>query len=182
VKPVARRYHVSQDVVEISLGLGEPAFPDWSRRTARANAAERIALEIDQVAAELRQASTSSRSSSASKSPMPLTKTLVQQTIEEMTGLIEHAPMDTRVAWVRDLFERVTVDGREEHAVAIWREPTDEGVNRSDSVSVGSGGRTRTYDQAPLGMNLSPQRRTLPSWRVIGCSGPSLATTGLTRG
>jgi hypothetical protein len=43
--------------------------------------------------------------------------------------------MDTRVARVRDLFERVTVDGREEHAVAIWQEPTDEGVNRSDPVS-----------------------------------------------
>jgi hypothetical protein len=64
---------------------------------------------------------------------MPLTKTFVQQTIDQMTGLVEHAPMDTRVAWVGDLFERV--DGREEHAVAIWKEPTDDGVNRSDSVS-----------------------------------------------
>jgi hypothetical protein len=35
--------------------------------------------------------------------------------------------MDTRVLWVRDLFERVTVDGREKHAVAIWKEPTGEG-------------------------------------------------------
>ncbi|HEV8545033.1 MAG TPA: hypothetical protein VGQ64_01965 [Candidatus Limnocylindrales bacterium] len=66
---------------------------------------------------------------------MPLTKKFVQQTKDEMTGLVEHAPMDTRVALVRDLFERVTVDGREEHAVAIWKESTDEGVNRSDSVS-----------------------------------------------
>jgi hypothetical protein len=55
--------------------------------------------------------------------------------MDEMTGLIEHAPMDTRVASVHDLFERVTVDGREEHAVAIWKEPADEGVNRSASVS-----------------------------------------------
>ena len=42
---------------------------------------------------------------------------------------------DTRVAWVRDLMDRVTVDGREEHAVAIWRTASDDGVNRSDSVS-----------------------------------------------
>jgi len=36
---------------------------------------------------------------------------------------------------VRDLVYQVTVDGREEHAVAIWRTATDDGVNRSDSVS-----------------------------------------------
>lgn len=32
-------------------------------------------------------------------------------------------------------FDRATVDGREEHAVAIWRTTTDNGVNRSDSVT-----------------------------------------------
>jgi hypothetical protein len=40
----------------------------------------------------------------------------------------------TRVAWVRDLFERIDVDSRDEKAVAVWRAATDEGVNRSDSV------------------------------------------------
>lgn len=34
---------------------------------------------------------------------------------------IDNAELDTRVAWVRDLLDRVTVDGRGEHAVAIWR-------------------------------------------------------------
>jgi hypothetical protein len=34
-----------------------------------------------------------------------------------------------------DLMDRVTVDGREEHAVPIWRTASDDGVNRSDSVS-----------------------------------------------
>ena len=48
---------------------------------------------------------------------------------------IESSALDTRVAWVRDLLDRVTVDGREEHAVAIWRTASDDGVNRSDSVS-----------------------------------------------
>jgi hypothetical protein len=47
----------------------------------------------------------------------------------------DNAPLDTRVAWVRDLMDRVTVDGREEHAVAIWRTASDDGVNRSDSVT-----------------------------------------------
>jgi len=75
---------------------------------------------------------------------MPLTKKFVQQTMDEMTGLVEHALMDIRVAWVRDLFERVTVDGREEHVVAIWNVTTDQGVNRSDAVSDGSGGTERT--------------------------------------
>jgi hypothetical protein len=55
--------------------------------------------------------------------------------MDEMTGLIENAALDTRVAWVHDLLDRVTVDGRAERAVAIWRTATDDGVNRSDSVS-----------------------------------------------
>jgi hypothetical protein len=40
----------------------------------------------------------------------------------------------TRVAWVRDLFERIEVDSRDEKAVAVWKAATDEGVGRSDSV------------------------------------------------
>lgn len=32
-------------------------------------------------------------------------------------------------------FERLAVDGREKHAAALRMEPTDEGVNRSDSVT-----------------------------------------------
>ena len=50
-----------------------------------------------------------------------------------MNGILDHAPLATRVAWVGDLFERMDVDSRDEKAVAVWR-PTDEGVNRSDSV------------------------------------------------
>jgi len=41
--------------------------------------------------------------------------------------------MTTRVAWVRDLFERIDVDSRDEKGVTVWRAATDEGVNRSDS-------------------------------------------------
>ncbi len=32
------------------------------------------------------------------------------------------------------MFERIEVDSRESHAVAVWKAATDEGVNRSDSV------------------------------------------------
>jgi hypothetical protein len=51
-----------------------------------------------------------------------------------MNGILDHAPLATRVAWVRDLFERIDVDSRDEKAVAVWRAATDEGVSRSDSV------------------------------------------------
>ena len=51
-----------------------------------------------------------------------------------MNGILDHAPLATRVAWVRDLFERIDVDSRDEKAVAVWRAATDEGVNRSDPV------------------------------------------------
>jgi hypothetical protein len=52
---------------------------------------------------------------------MSTSKRFIQQTMDEMNGLIDNAALDTRVAWVRDHMDRVTVDGREEHAVAIWR-------------------------------------------------------------
>ncbi len=48
---------------------------------------------------------------------------------------MEHAGLNTRVAWVRDLFERIDVDSREEHAVAVWKATDDEGDSRSDSVT-----------------------------------------------
>lgn len=67
--------------------------------------------------------------------PLRLTPKVVRQTIDEMTGILENAPLDTRVAWVRDLFERIDVDSRESHAVAVWKAATAEGVNRLDSVS-----------------------------------------------
>jgi len=28
-----------------------------------------------------------------------------------MSGLLDHAPLETRVAWVRDLFKRIDIDG-----------------------------------------------------------------------
>jgi hypothetical protein len=52
-----------------------------------------------------------------------------------MTGILEHGPLDTRVAWVRDLFAQIGVDSREGKAVAVWKAATDQGVSRSDSVS-----------------------------------------------
>ena len=52
-----------------------------------------------------------------------------------MTRLIDNAALDTRVAWVRGLFERIEVDSREERAVAVWKAANDEGVNRSDPVT-----------------------------------------------
>jgi hypothetical protein len=104
-------------------------------RTARPNAAERIALEIDQVAAEIRQAAAKRDELKQMRTPMSTSKRFIQQTMDEMNGLLDNAALDTRVAWVRDLMDRVTVESREEHAVAIWRTATADGVNRSDSVS-----------------------------------------------
>ena len=52
--------------------------------------------------------------------PLGITKKLVLQTIDDMNGILDHAPLATRVAWVRDLFERIDVDSRDEKAVAVW--------------------------------------------------------------
>jgi hypothetical protein len=54
----------------------------------------------------------------------------------------------TRVAWVRDLFERIDVDCRDEKAVAVWRAATTRVLTGRIPYTSGSGGRTRTYDQA----------------------------------
>ena len=66
---------------------------------------------------------------------MTTSERFAQQTMGEMKGLIDNAALDTRVASVRDLMDRVAVGGCEEHAVAIWRTASDDGVHRSDSVS-----------------------------------------------
>jgi hypothetical protein len=47
---------------------------------------------------------------------------------------VERAPLETRVATVRDLSERIDVDSRELKAGAVWNMTTDLGVNRSDAV------------------------------------------------
>ena len=87
------------------------------------------------MAAELRQAQLRLEQAQEIQQPMRITPKLIGDTIEEVSGLLDHAALDTRVAWVHDLFERIDVDSREEDAVAVWRAPTDEGVNRLDSVS-----------------------------------------------
>jgi hypothetical protein len=44
---------------------------------------------------------------------MLTSKKFVHQTMDVMTGLIENAALDVRVACLGDLLDRVTVDGRE---------------------------------------------------------------------
>lgn len=67
--------------------------------------------------------------------PLRITSKLVGETIRKMTRILEHAPLDTRVAWVRDLFAQIDVNSREGNAVAVWKAATDQGVRRSGSVS-----------------------------------------------
>jgi hypothetical protein len=67
--------------------------------------------------------------------PLRITKKMVDETVAQFEGILERAPLDTRVATVRDLFERIDVDSRELKAVAIWNMTTGAGVNRSDAVS-----------------------------------------------
>jgi hypothetical protein len=57
-----------------------------ARRTVRPNAAERIALEVDEVAAELRQASTQLEGLQRVQEPMPATKKFVRQTMAARSG------------------------------------------------------------------------------------------------
>ena len=103
-------------------------------RSAGPKASERIGVELEAVAAELETAKARLAELDQAEQPLRITTKLVKQTIDDMNGILDHAPLATRVAWVRDLFDRIDVESRDEKAVAIWRAATDEGVNRSDSV------------------------------------------------
>jgi len=97
--------------------------------------ADRITLEIETVSAELAAATARLNDLQLAERPLRITKRMVDDTIAQFNGILERAPLDTRVACVRDLFERVDVDSRELKAVAVWNVTTDQGVNRSDAVS-----------------------------------------------
>ena len=104
-------------------------------RTAGPRAAERITLEIETLSAELAAAAARLNDLELAERPLRITKQMVDDTIAQFEGILERAPLDTRVATVRDLFESVDVDSRELKAVAVWNMTTDQGVNRSDAVS-----------------------------------------------
>ena len=104
-------------------------------RTASAAAAERISIELDAVAVELADAKRRVESLEADARPYRITTNPIQELIDQMSGLLDHAPLETRVAWVRDLFERIEVDGVEQRAVARWQAPTGQDVDRLESVT-----------------------------------------------
>jgi hypothetical protein len=104
-------------------------------RTAGPRAAERITLEIETVGAELAAATARLNDLLLRERPIRITKKVVDDTIAQFEGILERASLDTGVATVRDLFERVDVDSRELKAVAVWNVTTDKGVSRSDAVS-----------------------------------------------
>ena len=68
-------------------------------------------------------------------SALRITTKLIQELIDQMTGHLDHAPLETRVAWIRDLFEGIDVDGVQQRAVARWKAPTDQDVDRLESVT-----------------------------------------------
>ena len=66
---------------------------------------------------------------------MRLTPRLIRDAIEAMCGRLERAALGTRVAWVRDLFDRIDVHSREDHAAAVRKATTHTCVNRPDSAT-----------------------------------------------
>ncbi len=78
-------------------------------------------MEFPRFTGELRDAARRVDAFDVEIRPYRITKRLVQELLDQMTGLVEHAPLETRVAWVSDLFELVQVDGVEQRAVAAGR-------------------------------------------------------------
>jgi hypothetical protein len=70
-------------------------------RSAGPKASDRITAELEAVAAELEAAQTRLAELDQTERPLRITTNLVQQTIDDMNGILDHAPLATRVAWVR---------------------------------------------------------------------------------
>jgi hypothetical protein len=122
----------------IAVQTSTERAPSWSSRkrtcvaplrTAGPRAAERVTLEIETLGAELAAATARLNDLQVTDRPIRITKKLVDDTIAQFDGILGRAPLETRVATVRDLFERVDVDSRELKAVAVWNMTTDQGVN-----------------------------------------------------
>jgi len=95
-------------------------------RSAAPRAADRITLD-ETVSTELAAATARLNDLELTEQPLRVTKRMVDDTIAQFEGILERAPLETRVATVRDLFERVDVDSRELKAVAVWNLTTDQG-------------------------------------------------------
>jgi hypothetical protein len=66
-------------------------------RTASAAAAARISVELDTVASELAEAKRSVEALDREARPYRITTKLIQELVDQMTGLLGHAPLETRV-------------------------------------------------------------------------------------
>ena len=74
------------------------------------------------------------------------------------------APLDTGVAWVRDLLALIDVDSREGRAVAVWKAATDQGTSLSHE------GTNIAAEPQPTSR---PPRNTMPG----SCASGSAHTT-----
>jgi hypothetical protein len=83
--------------------------------------AERRAPDLDEAEARIRKLQQEAELDQAER-PLRITTKLVRQTIDDMNGILDHAPLATRVAWVRDLFVRIEVDSRDEKAAVEGRD------------------------------------------------------------
>jgi hypothetical protein len=65
--------------------------------------------EIETVSAGLAAATARLNDLQLTERPLRITKKMVDDTIEQFNGILERAPLDTRVATEKELFERVDV-------------------------------------------------------------------------
>jgi hypothetical protein len=95
---------------------------EWleGRRHRRPTIVER-GIEIETVSAELVAATARLNDLQLAERPLRITKKIVDETVAQFEGILERAPLDTRVATVRDLFERVDVDNESSRP---WRSGT----------------------------------------------------------
>ena len=110
-----------------------PAHP--SRYSDAATLVKGRLTPMRTIAVELGEAERGAGASERESRPFRITTKLIQELIDQTTGLLDHAPLETRVTWVRDLFKHIDVDGVEQRAVARWKAPTDQEVDRLESVT-----------------------------------------------
>jgi hypothetical protein len=91
----------------------------------------RITLKIEKLGAELAAVTARLNDLQLTVRPIRIPKRMVDDTIAQFEGILERAPLDTRVATLRDLSSARRRRQPELKAVAVWNVTTDQGAIRS---------------------------------------------------
>jgi len=118
---------------EVRRLAGAEANLRQALRQARGSAMVSLVAELDDVAAELRDAQERLVVASQIEKPLVMSDQLVRESLAQLKGILETATFAERVAWIGSEFDYINV--LSDHAEAHWR-AASETVSPSNDVGV----------------------------------------------